>query len=1241
VYAVIARSFRAIQARMMFSGAQNSASHTPSASDSSGLGGSPAVRLWRAWQAGDEPELDAFVASLPDLTARDLGALVRVDLAARWQRSGRPPAEEYLRRFPAVAAETELALDVVYGEYLAREQAGERPELAEFVARFPDLATVLAAQIRLHDALDALDEEEQNGSPPADPTNGSRFPQAGDASALPTSYEIVAQIGSGGMGVVYKARHATLDRFVALKMLRAVDAGNPELLARIRAEARVVAALHHPGIVQVYDYGEHGDMPYIAMEYIDGGSLADHLNAAVWPPRDAAALLVKLADAVQFAHTHHVIHRDLKPANVLIAAADGRDLDIKITDFGLAKLCMDEATLHTRSFAFLGTPSYMAPEQAKGRARDLAPTADIYSLGAILYELLTGQPPFRGESPLETLRLLLSSQPVSIHRHAARISRDLATICDKCLQDQPYRRYQSAADLRDDLARFLDGRPIRARRIGNVERAWRWCRRNPPLAIALGSVATLLLSILCVSLWFSAQLRYELIASETARHAERVANQTARRHMWDAYLSEALALNNSRKVGQRFAALQAIDQAILLGDAGEDDADRQLRLRNLVLSSAMLADVRTIRQLEEWPSTHTESDMAASADCYVVSDADGTLLGNRISDGRNLWKVESSSGHTRPILSRDGRLLAAISERGTTVWNVAASPPTTLWQAGPADQFAFSPDGKYAACSNRSEGMRWIRVADGALVRSIGRGPARSPFALHTPTGRVAVCGSDSVQVISLTTGQIEAELPLGSVPEARLAWHPGGQLLAIWGDVEKIVLFDVRNGTARLTLLHRGVPAQLCFTDDGSLLASHSLWDRRLLVWDTATGQRLLDVPEAVSGACEATAQRNISFLINLRGKNVLTELTAGACRTLAQVADVPLGYWHKASINPGGNIAALSSFSGLELWDLQTGRRLLIRELGHCMAMFDERGRLIVGCDAGVFRLPCRITMSTETAAADDDRFESTAARPATRTLVTFGPPERLTGPIAALTLNVNGPGDSLVFQDNSGWAVVRLDEHGGISRLQTRDDPRISAASNDGRYVAIANWEAGGAAVWSARSGALLTELAIGRHGVVQFSPDGRLLAATPDGVSVWTTGDWQRVSTLHAQGTTPAGLGMAFSPDSRVLAVGQINGVLGLFDPASGSLWASVSSGDFRGASTLAFSPDQRSLLALSSDERSPAQVWDLVALRRELTSRQLDLPADVLRTADAPTAPAGPLEVILEGDQLFGGSPAAN
>jgi serine/threonine-protein kinase len=295
-------------------------------------------------------------------------------------------------------------------------------------------------------------------------------------------YDHVELIGSGGMGVVYKARQVALNRVVAIKMLLARGYSSPSQLERFRREAAAVAALRHPNIVQVYDAGDHDGFPFFAMEYVEGGNLAQVLAGMPQPAGKAADMLATLARAVHAAHVNGTVHRDLKPANIL-CTADGT---LKITDFGLARnLEETERTLLTLEGTPLGTPSYMSPEQALGRT-ELGPAVDIYGLGAILYEMSTGRPPFRGESPVETQRQVISEDPVPPARLNPRTPRDLQTICLKCLEKVPQHRYATALALAEDLDRFLNGEPIAARPVSPPERLVRWLRRKPMVAALTG-----------------------------------------------------------------------------------------------------------------------------------------------------------------------------------------------------------------------------------------------------------------------------------------------------------------------------------------------------------------------------------------------------------------------------------------------------------------------------------------------------------------------------------------------------------------------------------------------------------------------------------------------------------------------------------------------------------------------------------------------------------------------------------
>jgi serine/threonine-protein kinase len=346
-------------------------------------------------------------------------------------------------------------------------------------------------------------------------------------------------LGRGGMGVVFKARHLMLNRTVALKMLLAGDYAGPEELARFRREAEAVAALRHPNIVQVHDAGEVAGRPYFTMEYVEGGTLAHGLAANPLAPRRAAEILATLASAVQFAHQSGFMHRDLKPANVLLTP-DGTP---RITDFGLAR-SIGAGPEFTRSGAVIGTPSYMAPEQAMGRASAVGPAADIYALGAVLYEMLTGRPPFDGETASEIVQKVVSEEPPPPSRLNGKVPRDLDTVCLKCLQKSPARRYASAQDLADDLHRFLDGKPVLARPVGASERALKWARRRPAAALLVGTLLIVLGAAAGAGVWLqrqgadrrAAKARQEGQAREAVETALRRADDLRREERWQEAL---------------------------------------------------------------------------------------------------------------------------------------------------------------------------------------------------------------------------------------------------------------------------------------------------------------------------------------------------------------------------------------------------------------------------------------------------------------------------------------------------------------------------------------------------------------------------------------------------------------------------------------------------------------------------------------------------------------------------------
>jgi serine/threonine protein kinase/tetratricopeptide (TPR) repeat protein len=373
-------------------------------------------------------------------------------------------------------------------------------------------------------------------------------------------YEILDVLGRGSMGIVYKALQPGLKRIVALKMILSGEFAGSQELVRFRGEAEVIARLQHPNIVQIYEIGSDKGRPFFSMEFVEGTSLAKKIAATPQSPREAAHIVQLLATAMQTAHAKKIVHRDIKPANVLVAV-DGTP---KITDFGLAKT-LEEHSSQTHSGTILGTPSYMAPEQAEGRVLDIGPHSDIYSLGAVLYELLTGRAPFKGGSVLDTLEQVRTMEPVAPIQFAPSMPRDLETICLKCLQKDPAKRYETATALAEDLGRFLAGEPILARPISSPERFWRWCRRNPGVAVLSGIVflAVVAWAITTSVLAFSIKREKDktdvarLAAEQNAERADKNA-EIAKNNETTAKNNEAIAKANAELAQKNaLAALQS------------------------------------------------------------------------------------------------------------------------------------------------------------------------------------------------------------------------------------------------------------------------------------------------------------------------------------------------------------------------------------------------------------------------------------------------------------------------------------------------------------------------------------------------------------------------------------------------------------------------------------------------------------------------------------------------------------
>jgi hypothetical protein len=397
----------------------------------------------------------------------------RAELEKRLQSGESCRAEELLDAYPALAARDDLAVQLIYAEFLLRQSLGEQPTTEEWLSRFPRW------QDRLRDLLKPSGPAPESvcgqlatlpEDPGVDPAAAPGMGPAGRAGL--ERYELLGELGRGGMGVVYKARDCVLGRLVALKMIRMGISADPPEVARFHREAQVVARLRHPHIVPLYDFGEHAGQPFFTMAFVGGGSLAEHRDRFAEKPRAAAALTEKLARALHAAHEAGIIHRDLKPANVLLDEA-GEPL---VSDFGLAKSLPTDAEV-TQTGQVIGTPAYMSPEQAGARADRLTAASDVWALGVMLYELVAGRRPFLGSGP-QLSRQVQRADPPRPRRLRPGLDRDLESIILKCLEKEPACRYRSAQALADDLRRWLDGMPTVARPAGILGRTWRVVRRH-------------------------------------------------------------------------------------------------------------------------------------------------------------------------------------------------------------------------------------------------------------------------------------------------------------------------------------------------------------------------------------------------------------------------------------------------------------------------------------------------------------------------------------------------------------------------------------------------------------------------------------------------------------------------------------------------------------------------------------------------------------------------------------------